>query len=61
VLGLNRSFLFDLDLRFGFVLNGFCDLWRPQAKVSLIADHGGFGVLGPELCMAGEGDPFIAT
>jgi hypothetical protein len=29
VLGLNRRFLLNLDLRFGFTLNGFCGLWRP--------------------------------
>ena len=61
VLGLNRCFTLYLDLRFGFALNGFGNLWRPQAEVLLIPDHGGFGILGPELRMAGVGDPFITA
>ena len=61
VLRLNRRFPLDLDLRFGFALNSFGDLGRPQAEVLLIPDHGGFGILRPKLRMARVGDPFIAA
>jgi hypothetical protein len=58
---LNGCFQLDVSLRFGFAMNGFYDVWRPKTKVLLIPDHGSFGILGPDLDMAGERDPFIAA